>query len=42
MRRFGEREGPEAYGEVMAQGERMINDRDGQGNLKTRVPNINY
>lgn len=41
VKRFGERKGPEAYWEVMAQGERMINDRDGQGNLKTRMPNIN-
>lgn len=40
-KQFGEREGPEAYWEVMAQGERMINDRDGQGNFKTRMPNIN-
>ena len=40
-KRFAEREGPESYWEVTAQGERMINDWDGQGNLKTRIPNIN-
>lgn len=33
---FCEKEGPESYWEVIAQGERMINDRDGQWNLKNK------
>lgn len=41
VKRFGERQGPESCWEVTAQGERMINDKYGQGNLKTRIPNIN-